>query len=64
MPVGWSGAFDDLCKESWVGCFGRRFAFMPLYAGGYISSLVDQAKSNLKKAKSDLEDKSNKIGIM
>ena len=36
---------------------------IPLYAGGYVSALADQAKSNLKKARSELEDRTNKVYV-
>jgi protease secretion system outer membrane protein len=36
---------------------------IPLYAGGYVSTLADQAKSNSKRARANLEDISNKIYV-
>ncbi len=61
-PIHHQGTIYTYSQDMFVRTIGIELN-IPLYAGGYISSLVDQAKSNLKKAKSDLEDKSNKIYI-
>ncbi len=36
---------------------------IPLYAGGYVSALSSQARANMEKTRSDLEDKKNKLFV-
>jgi protease secretion system outer membrane protein len=54
------GAIYTYSQDMFVRSIGVELS-IPLYSGGYVSALAEQAKDNLKRAKSDLEVISNKV---